>query len=137
MTCFILISHWLACIWIVIGRYQDGGEDVGWMEQLADLYRLENKTQISHLDAYTTALYFTSSSLTTIGFGNVAGNTREEKIFSILIMFIGALMHATIFGNVATIISRMYSKRQEYEMKVLDLEHFISVHKLPKHLKQR
>ena len=137
MTCFILISHWLACIWIVIGRYQDGGVDIGWMEQLADLYRLENKTQISHLDAYTTALYFTSSSLTTIGFGNVAGNTREEKIFSILIMFIGALMHATIFGNVATIISRMYSKRQEYEMKVLDLEHFVSVHKLPKHLKQR
>ena len=46
-------------------------------------------------------------------------------------------MHATIFGNVATIISRMYSKRQEYEMKVLDLEHFVSVHKLPKNLKQR
>ena len=47
------------------------------------------------------------------------------------------MMHATIFGNVATIISRMYSKRQEYEMKVLDLEHFVSVHKLPKNLKQR
>ena len=46
-------------------------------------------------------------------------------------------MHATIFGNVATIISRMYSKRHEYEMKVLDLEHFVSVHKLPKNLKQR
>ena len=48
-----------------------------------------------------------------------------------------ALMHATIFGNVASIISRMYSKRQEYDKKVLDLEHFVSVHKLPKHLKQR
>ena len=75
--------------------------------------------------------------MTTIGFGNVAGNTRAEKIFSIIIMFIGALMHATIFGNVASIISRMYSKRQEYDRKVLDLEHFIKVHKLPKHLKQR
>ena len=48
-----------------------------------------------------------------------------------------ALMHATIFGNVATIISRMYSKRQEYDKKILDLEHFVSVHKLPEHLKQR
>ena len=137
---------------------QDPGvEDVGWMDQLASLHKLPNRTLISHLDAYTTALYFTSSSLTTIGFGNVAANSREEKIFSIIIMFIGgwkmvsidfhhvyirqldiaALMHATIFGNVATIISRMYSKRQEYEMKVLDLEHFVSVHKLPKNLKQR
>ena len=88
-------------------------------------------------DAYTTALYFTSSSLTTIGFGNVSGNTREEKIFSIIIMFIGALMHATIFGNVASIISRMYAKRQAYDQKVIDLEKFVNVHKLPKHLKQR
>ena len=51
--------------------------------------------------------------------------------------FILALMHATIFGNVASIISRMYSKRQEYDKKVLDLEHFVKVHKLPKNLKQR
>ena len=137
MICFILISHWLACIWIVIGRYQEAVEDVGWMDQLASLNKLDNITLISHLDAYTTALYFTSSSLTTIGFGNVSANTREEKIFSIIIMFIGALMHATIFGNVASIISRMYSKRQEYDQKVLALENFIKVHKLPKHLKQR
>ena len=51
--------------------------------------------------------------------------------------YILALMHATIFGNVASIISRMYSKRQEYDKKVLDLEHFVKVHKLPKNLKQR
>ena len=76
------------------------------MDQLAIQNKLDNKTLISHLeslenqifsenyflyiqDSYTTALYFTSSSLTTIGFGNVSGNTREEKIFSIIIMFIG------------------------------------------------
>ena len=52
-------------------------------------------------------------------------------------MFIGALMHATIFGNVASIISRMYAKRQAYDQKVIDLEKFVNVHKLPKHLKQR
>jgi potassium voltage-gated channel Eag-related subfamily H protein 8 len=26
---FIFISHWLACVWFVIGRYQDGGDDIG------------------------------------------------------------------------------------------------------------
>ena len=81
---------------------QDPGvEDVGWMDQLASLHKLPNRTLISHLDAYTTALYFTSSSLTTIGFGNVAANSREEKIFSIIIMFIGGWKMVSIdFHNV-------------------------------------
>uniref|UniRef100_A0A1I8FL53 Ion_trans_2 domain-containing protein n=1 Tax=Macrostomum lignano TaxID=282301 RepID=A0A1I8FL53_9PLAT len=34
-----------------------------------------------------------ASSLTSIGFGNVSANTDHEKIFSICIMLIGALMH--------------------------------------------
>ena len=86
----------------IVHRLQDPGvEDVGWMDQLASLHKLPNRTLISHLDAYTTALYFTSSSLTTIGFGNVAANSREEKIFSIIIMFIGGWKMVSIdFHNV-------------------------------------
>ena len=38
---------------------------------------------------YITALYFTFSSLTSVGFGNVAPTTNLEKIFSVLIMLIG------------------------------------------------
>lgn len=38
---------------------------------------------------YITALYFTTSSLTSVGFGNVAANTNAEKVFSILTMLIG------------------------------------------------
>lgn len=38
---------------------------------------------------YVTALYFTFSSLTSVGFGNVAPNTDIEKIFTILVMLIG------------------------------------------------
>ena len=73
---------------------------------------------------------------------------------------LSALMHATIFGNVASIVGRMYARRAEYDKKViiiypilppgilsfyltliigqvLDLEHFAKVHKLPREVKQR
>lgn len=39
--------------------------------------------------SYITALYFTTSSLTSVGFGNVSPNTNREKIFSILSMLLG------------------------------------------------
>lgn len=38
---------------------------------------------------YITALYFTFSSLTSVGFGNIAPNTNAEKVFSICSMLIG------------------------------------------------
>lgn len=38
---------------------------------------------------YIASLYFTLSSLTSVGFGNVSANTDSEKIFSICVMLIG------------------------------------------------
>lgn len=39
--------------------------------------------------AYIASLYFTLSSLTSVGFGNVCANTDAEKVFSICIMLMG------------------------------------------------
>lgn len=38
---------------------------------------------------YISSLYFTLSSLTSVGFGNVSANTDAEKIFSVCVMLIG------------------------------------------------
>ena len=65
----------------------------GWLYQLSE--RLDepiiNKTinQPSESSAYISALYFTCTSLTSVGFGNVSANTNAEKIFSIVAMLIG------------------------------------------------
>lgn len=39
--------------------------------------------------AYMSALYYTMSSLTTCGFGNIAPNTTAEKIFGCITMLLG------------------------------------------------
>ncbi|XP_061843826.1 voltage-gated delayed rectifier potassium channel KCNH4-like [Nerophis lumbriciformis] len=43
---------------------------------------------LSVRSSYIAALYFTLSSLTSVGFGNVCANTDAEKIFSICTMLI-------------------------------------------------
>lgn len=89
------------------------------------------------MDVYITSIYFTFSSLTSVGFGNVSANTSCEKMFSVFMMLIGALMHAVVFGNVTAIIQRMYSRRSQYQSKWRDLKDFITLHQVPKELKQR
>ncbi|XP_061567176.1 potassium voltage-gated channel subfamily H member 4a [Cololabis saira] len=146
MSAFALLAHWMACIWYVIGRQEIESSDpvtwdIGWLQELGK--RLEmpyiNSTfgGPSMPSAYIASLYFTLSSLTSVGFGNVCANTDAEKIFSICIMLIGALMHAVVFGNVTAIIQRMYSRRSLYHTRMKDLKDFIRVHRLSQQLKQR
>jgi hypothetical protein len=48
-----------------------------------------------------------------------------------------ALMHAVVFGNVTAIIQRMYSRRSLYQTKWRDLKDFLTLHQIPKEMKQR
>ncbi|XP_074512253.1 potassium voltage-gated channel subfamily H member 4a [Sebastes fasciatus] len=146
MSVFALLAHWMACVWYVIGRKEIESNDpvtwdIGWLQELGK--RLETPYINSTMggpsipSAYIASLYFTLSSLTSVGFGNVCANTDGEKIFSICIMLMGALMHAVVFGNVTAIIQRMYSRRSLYHTRMKDLKDFIRVHRLPQLLKQR
>lgn len=62
------------------------------------------KQILFHLQSrYITALYFTFTSLTSVGFGNVAPNTDAEKIFTICVMLVGCeyIYMITIFSSSA------------------------------------
>lgn len=96
MVSFTLIGHWLACIFYAIAYMERPHlpQPIGWLDTLADKYDmpyLANDTMSGPpiRTRYITALYFTFTSLTSIGFGNVAPNTNAEKIFSIFAMLLG------------------------------------------------
>ncbi|GFS22481.1 potassium voltage-gated channel subfamily H member [Elysia marginata] len=89
------------------------------------------------MTCYITALYFTCSSLTSVGFGNVSANTNAEKIFSVCAMLVGSIMYAAVFGNVTTIIQRMYARRATFHSKTKDLKDFFRIHHFPRQLKHR
>ncbi|XP_056007213.1 potassium voltage-gated channel subfamily H member 6-like isoform X12 [Ostrea edulis] len=143
MLIFALIAHWLACIWYAIGNMERpmlGDLKIGWLDELARQthQKYVNGTGGPTIKSkYVTALYFTFSSLTSVGFGNVSPNTNSEKIFSILIMLIGSLMYASIFGNVSAIIQRLYSGTSRYHIHMVRIKEFIRFHQIPNPLRQR
>ncbi|XP_028606031.2 voltage-gated inwardly rectifying potassium channel KCNH2 isoform X1 [Podarcis muralis] len=140
MCTFALIAHWLACIWYAIGNMED--KTIGWLHSLGSQIGKPYNASTPHKgptikDKYITALYFTFSSLTSVGFGNVSPNTNSEKIFSICVMLIGSLMYASIFGNVSAIIQRLYSGTARYHTQMLRVREFIRFHQIPNPLRQR
>ncbi|XP_039259883.2 voltage-gated inwardly rectifying potassium channel KCNH7-like isoform X1 [Styela clava] len=147
MFMFGMVAHWMACIWFGIGWSEFQNQEfvssggTGWVYELSDAMHLpfyaNNTGGPGVQSAYLTSLYFTLSSLTSVGFGNVSANTNVEKIFSICVMIIGAIMHAVVFGSINAIIQRMYEKRSEYDRNERNLKDFIRARGIPKPLKTR
>ncbi|XP_053594041.1 potassium voltage-gated channel protein eag isoform X3 [Microplitis demolitor] len=152
LLCFyMLVAHWLACIWYSIGRSDaDGGVQYSWLWKLANVtqspysYLWTNASTVPELVAgpsrrtmYVTALYFTMTCMTSVGFGNVAAETDNEKIFTICMMIIAALLYATIFGHVTTIIQQMTSATAKYHDMLNNVREFMKLHEVPKALSER
>lgn len=69
-------------------------EPVSWLHHLAKAYNAPfvANNSMSGPDTrsrYITALYFTLTTITSIGFGNVAAYTNYEKLFAICAMMCG------------------------------------------------
>ncbi|KAI5101061.1 potassium voltage-gated channel, subfamily H (eag-related), member 1b isoform X1, partial [Silurus meridionalis] len=150
---FGLAAHWLACIWFSIGDYEVIDEEANvvrtdsWLyllgEAVGNPYRFNASGSgkweggPSKDSVYITSLYFTMTSLTSIGFGNIAPTTDGEKIFAVAMMMIGSLLYATIFGNVTTIFQQMYANTNRYHEMLNSVRDFLKLYQVPKGLSER
>uniref|UniRef100_A0A669DPH2 Potassium voltage-gated channel subfamily H member 5 n=1 Tax=Oreochromis niloticus TaxID=8128 RepID=A0A669DPH2_ORENI len=150
---FGLVAHWLACIWYSIGDYEVIDEATNTIKMDSWLYQLAisigspyqyNASGSGEWEGgpgkdslYITSLYFTMTSLTTIGFGNIAPTTDGEKIFSVAMMMVGSLLYATIFGNVTTIFQQMYANTNRYHEMLNNVRDFLKLYQVPKGLSER
>ncbi|NXP00072.1 KCNH1 protein, partial [Certhia brachydactyla] len=150
---FGLAAHWLACIWYSIGDYEVIDEDTNtirtesWLYQLGESIGTPYRFNASGFgkweggpskdSVYISSLYFTMTSLTSVGFGNIAPTTDGEKIFAVAMMMIGSLLYATIFGNVTTIFQQMYANTNRYHEMLNSVRDFLKLYQVPKGLSER
>ncbi|XP_068597017.1 potassium voltage-gated channel subfamily H member 1a [Brachionichthys hirsutus] len=150
---FGLAAHWLACIWYSIGDYEVIDEETNilhkdsWLFMLAETVGMPYRFNASgsgkweggpnKQSVYITSLYFTMTSLTSIGFGNIAPTTDGEKIFAVAMMMIGSLLYATIFGNVTTIFQQMYANTNRYHEMLNSVRDFLKLYQVPTGLSER
>ena len=65
---------------------------------MSDEYRA-----MSTKDQYITSFYFTITTITTVGYGDISAGTTSEKIICIFIMLIGVIAFSFASGSLASI----------------------------------
>ena len=110
MGTFALTGHWLACVFYAIGVIERPSLDVPitWLDHLANYtgmpFHASNATGGGAngpdlYSCYITALYYTFTTISSIGFGNVAAQTNSEKVFAIFAMLIGCKYNHKLLTN--------------------------------------
>ena len=97
ISAFALVGHWLACVFYAIAYLERPtlpDPKYSWLDHLAEkqntpFYENDSLSGPDLASKYITAFFFTMTSLTSVGFGNVSPTTNWEKIFSIAAMLLG------------------------------------------------
>jgi len=87
----MMVFHLFSCIWIILG-----GLEGGWRNR-------ENLSEDLETDIYISAIYFVTTTATTIGYGDYVGTIIEEKIFILFLEFAGICVFSTITGSIKSI----------------------------------
>jgi hypothetical protein len=76
------------------------------------------------------ALYFSVTTMTTVGYGDMSGNTENEHIFCMLLMVIGVIVFTYVSGALSSILGSMDDNDAELQAQVTFLNDIQSSYNL-------
>lgn len=93
---FFLFCHIVCCIWVIAAQIEKESNEDSWINQFD---QEEGSGNI-----YLTSFYFTVTTITTVGYGDMSGGTTAEMIICIFFMVAGIISFSMASGTLSSII---------------------------------
>ena len=140
LTC----SHWMACAWGLVADLED--EPHNWLKYTSfNQYTEEGLLKegqdprgvVKPLEIYIAALYWSSMTMSTIGYGDIVPSTLVERVFVSFAMLVGAFVYGYIIGAVSNVISTRNAKMNRFYQLMSELNNFLQEGKFKPDLRIR
>jgi hypothetical protein len=149
MACLLVINHWVACLWFLIGRQgrEVRGENTyaNWIDRYVnqyetgapyDLYDESSKTAVQIAWEYTTSLHWSLCQFTPAGMEVVAQNLTE-RIFSVMIVCFALAIYSSMLGAVTASITALRSISNESTKQFWMLRRYLNHKNIDRHTQIR
>jgi hypothetical protein len=123
VTVVFVFVHFSACLWYYVARMSDFNIDT-WVFR----YGLMDKDK-GHL--YLVSFYWSLTTLTTVGYGDIAPKTMEEVILCTIWMFFGVGFYSYIISILTSVLTSVDSRQAALERKYKQLDLFAHEKWLP------
>jgi len=108
---FFAFLNFCSCFYIFLGR-----------NTLDSWIFLDGKEISSFAEIYLAAIYYLVVTVTTVGYGDLIGNTTNEIIFQIIMLIAGTCVYTWLISSVSTYVQKANEKHIKYEGKIQILE---------------
>ena len=113
--CLIFV-HTLACAWVWLAYENEmDTNEPNWI-------MMHGFSAYDNYDLYVTAVYFTVTTITTVGYGDIYAVETYERLLGILTMVIGVIAFSFSTGSLSSIISNVDSKQAAFRQKLETLK---------------
>ena len=112
----MMFAHWIACGWLALG-----GAEMGRGESFA----------------YLQSLYWTLTTLTTVGYGDITPDTSGQIIFTMIAMLLGVAVYGYVIGNVASLLANIDVAKRAHQKRVEQVVVFMKNRGIPPELQNR
>ena len=96
-----------ACIYIFIGKHSHPG----WISKI----NIQNE---AFINKYVASVYFILVTITTVGYGDITGNSYPEIVYQMFLLIIGTLSYSFIISFISNYIIKKNQKSMTFEKNV-------------------
>lgn len=129
---FLMVTicvHLMSCLWFFVARLEGLGPQT-WVS-------LRGLRDSSTVDLYIASLFWTITTLSTVGYGDIVPGTSVERMLAIAWMLFGVCFFSFTIGSLSTMLNSIDTKEMVLTNKLAAIDEFASEAKLDKSLRYR
>mmetsp|Transcript_32005 Transcript_32005/g.73059 ORF Transcript_32005/g.73059 Transcript_32005/m.73059 type:complete len:789 (+) Transcript_32005:114-2480(+) len=129
----LVSSHWIACIWGLIANETEGSQE-SWLDHCTPI---ADEAPSTPLEVYFTALYWSSITVTSVGYGDVIPVNFLERVVCTVLVFTSGLLWAYALGEIMTTIANTDMHAARFRQCLDDLNYMMKDQAIPKPMQRR
>ena len=131
------VVHISACGWVFVARQSQLRGENSWLTNDFNGYEAVD-TEGPHADSiYIASFYYVLTTMTSVGYGDILPLNDDERVYAIILEFLGGFIFAMIIANITSVISSADMNTRKTEEQLDAVSSFVANRQFPTALGRR